>query len=132
VGRGEEAPAWIERAASTARSTGSAKYLGKCYALRGELAILNQRWDDAVRELDQAVATGRRIEYPTLTWQSAHLLARAQAAAGRLDDAASTARVAVETINLVAARAPEPALRRTFNEWARVQTAREELDRILR
>ena len=132
VGRGEEAPAWIERAASTARSTGSAKYLGKCYALRGELAILNQRWDDAVRELDQAVATGRRIEYPTLTWQSAHLLARAQAAAGKLDDAASTARVAVETINLVAARAPEPALRRTFNEWARVQTAREELDRILR
>jgi tetratricopeptide (TPR) repeat protein len=132
LGRGDEAVAWIERAASTARSTGSAKYLGKCHALRGDLAILGRRWDDALTELGQALAIGQRIEYPTLTWQAAHLLARAQAAAGRLEEAAGTARVAVDTIALVAARAPEPALRRTFNEWVRVETAREELDRILR
>ena len=130
--RGDEALAWIERAAPTALSTGSAKYLGKCHALRGELAILGRRWDDAVTELNKALAIGSRIEYPTLTWQAAHLLARAQAAAGRLTEAPATARLAVETIDLVAARAPEPALRRTFNEWVRVQTAREELDRILR
>ena len=132
VGRADEALAWIERAAATARSTGSAKYLGKCHALRGDLATLGGRWDDAVTELDQALAVGRRIEYPTLTWQAAHLLARAQAAAERLEEAAGTARVALETIDLVAARAPEPALRRTFTEWARVQTARDDLDRILR
>jgi tetratricopeptide (TPR) repeat protein len=131
VGRGDEALAWIERAASTARTTGSAKYLGKCHALRGDLAVLARRWDDAITELDQAVAIGRRIEYPTLTWQAAHLLARAQAAAGKLDEAAATARVAVETIDLVAARAPEPALRRTFTGWTRVQRAREDLARIL-
>jgi tetratricopeptide (TPR) repeat protein len=121
-----------ERAASTAHATGSAKYLGKCHALRGELAIPGRRWGEAIADLDQALAIGRRIEYPTLTWQAAHLLARAQAAVGKLDEAATTARLAIETIDLVAARAPEPALRRTFNEWARVQTAREELDRILR
>jgi len=97
-----------------------------------QLAILGRRWDDAVTELNKALAIGSRIEYPTLTWQAAHLLARAQAAAGRLTEAPATARLAVETIDLVAARAPEPALRRTFNEWVRVQTAREELDRILR
>jgi tetratricopeptide (TPR) repeat protein len=132
LGRGDEALAWIERAASTARSTGSAKYLGKCHALRGDLAILGRRWDDAVTELDRALAIARRIEYPTLTWQAAHLLARAQAAAGRFEEAAGTARVAVETIDLVATRAPAPALRRTFTEWPRVQSAREDLDRILR
>jgi len=132
LGRGDEALAWIERAASTAHATGSAKYLGKCHALRGELAIPGRRWGEAIADLDQALAIGRRIEYPTLTWQAAHLLARAQAAVGKLDEAATTARLAIETIDLVAARAPEPALRRTFNEWARVQTAREELDRILR
>ena len=132
LGRGDEALAWIERAASTARSTGSAKYLGKCHALRGELAILGRRWDDAVTELGQALAIAHRIEYPTLTWQTAHLLAHAHAAAGRLEEAAGTARIAVETIDLVAARAPEPALRRTFGEWARVQTAREDVERILR
>jgi class 3 adenylate cyclase/tetratricopeptide (TPR) repeat protein len=132
VGRGDEALAWIERAASTARSSGSAKYQGKCYALRGELAVLGQRWRDALTELEQALAIARRIEYPTLTWQAAHLLARAQAADGKVDEAAATARLALETIEGVAARAPEPALRRTFTEWARVQTAREELDRMLR
>jgi class 3 adenylate cyclase/tetratricopeptide (TPR) repeat protein len=132
LGRGDEALAWIERAASTARSTGSAKYLGKCHALRGDLASIDRRWGDAVEELGQALAIGRRIESPTLTWQAAHRLAQAQAAAGRLDEAAETARVAVDTIDLVATRAPEPALRRTFTEWSRVQTAREELERILR
>jgi tetratricopeptide (TPR) repeat protein len=132
LGRGDDALAWIERAMSTARSTGSAKYLGKCHALRGDLAILGQRWQDAVTELAQALAIGQRIEYPTLAWQAAHLLARAQAAAGRLEAAAGTARIAIETIDLVAARAPEPALRQTFAEWPRVQTAREELGRILR
>jgi tetratricopeptide (TPR) repeat protein len=132
LARGDEALAWIERAAATARTTGSAKYEGKCHALRGELAILGRRWDDAETELGQAVTIGRRIEYPTLIWQAAHLLARAQAAAGHVEEAAATARIAVETIDLVAARAPESALRRTFTEWARVQTAREDLDRILR
>jgi class 3 adenylate cyclase/tetratricopeptide (TPR) repeat protein len=131
-GRGDEAFTWIERAASTARATGSAKYLGKCHTLRGELTMLGRRWDDAVAELCQALAIGQRIEYPTLTWQAAHLLARAQAASGRLEEAAGTARVALETMDLVASRAPEPALRRTFNEWVRVETAREELHRMLR
>jgi tetratricopeptide (TPR) repeat protein len=106
LARGDEALPWIERAASTARSTGSAKYPGKCHALRGELAILGRHWDDAVTELGQALAIARRIEYPTLTWQAADLCARAQAAAGRLEEAAATARSAIETIDLVAARAP--------------------------
>jgi tetratricopeptide (TPR) repeat protein len=132
MSRGDEALTWVERAASTARSTGSAKYLGKCHSLRGELAMLGGRWDDAVADLGQALAIGQRIEYPTLIWQAAHLLARAQAAVGHAEQAAGTARVALETIDLVAARAPALALRRTFYEWVRVQTAREELDRILR
>jgi hypothetical protein len=126
-----EAVAWIERAASTARSSGSAKYLGRCHVLRGEQAIQGARWTDAAVELGQALAIGRRIEYPTLAWQAASLLAQAQAAAGQTDQAAQTARLAADTIDLVAARAPEPALRLAFNGCARVQTARAQLDRIL-
>jgi len=132
LGRGDEALKWIERAMSTAVPTRSAKYLGKCHTLRGELAMHGRRWDDAVAELGQALLIGQRIESPTLIWQVAHLLARAQAAAGRVEEASGTARLALKTIDLVTARAPEPALRRTFNEWVRVATAREELDRILR
>jgi tetratricopeptide (TPR) repeat protein len=132
LGRSDEAITWIERGATVARSTGSAKYLGRCHALRGEIAALGRRWGDAIAELDQALAIGRRIEYPTLTWQAAHLLARAQAAAGKVNEAAVTARIGVEAIDLIAARAPEPALRRTFTEWARVQSALEDLTRLSR
>lgn len=132
LGRGDEALAWIERAAATARSSGSAKYLGKCHALRGELAILGRRWDDALTELGRGLAIARRIEYPTLTWQTAHLLARAQAEARHRDDANVTARLALETIDVVAGRAPEPALRKTFLEWPRVAAAREDLGRLIR
>jgi hypothetical protein len=132
LGRGDEALAWVERAASMARSTGSAKYLGKCHALRGELAMFGRRWDHAATELSAALAIGHRIEYPTLTWQAAHLLARAQAEARRLDEAVVTAGLARDTIDAVAERAPDTALRRTFLEWPRVVAAREDLDRLIR
>ncbi len=132
LGRIDEALPWIDRASSTARSTGSAKYLARCHALRGDIALRARRTREAVTDLGEALAIARRIEYPTLTWQAAHLFARAQAEAGRLDDAVATARLAAETIDRVAARAPEPALRQTFLEWSRVQAAREDLDRILR
>ena len=132
LGRVEEARPWIERAAATARSTGSAKYIGRCHALRGELAIGDQRWSEAVVELTQALAHARRIEYPTLAWQAAHLRARAHAAADQPEEAAEAARLALDTIGLVEAAAPRTDLRRAFTEWARVQAAREELQRILR
>jgi len=132
LGRGDEALAWIDRAMATARSTSSAKYLGKCHALRGEHAILGGRWDDAVTDLSPALAIGRKIQYPTLTWQAAHLLARAQAEARRPDEAIVTARLALETIDTVAARAPDLALRQTFLAWQRVVEAREDLDRLIR
>jgi len=132
LGRGDEAFAWVDRATATARSTRSAKYLGKCHALRGEHAILGRRWDDAVTELGQALAIGRKIQYPTLVWQAGHLLARAQAEARRPDEAIVTARLALESIDAVAARAPDLALRQTFLAWQRVVEAREDLDRLIR
>ena len=95
-------------------------------------AMLTERWNDAITESIAAVAIARTIEYPTLAWQAAYVLARAQAKVGKLDDAAATARVAMETLDQVVARAPEPALQQTFTNWARVQTAREDLERILR
>ena len=78
LGRGDEALAWIDRTLSTARPTRSAKYLGRCHALRGEHALLGRRWDDAVTELGRALEIGRKIQYPTLTWQAGYLLARAR------------------------------------------------------
>jgi|SoiMethySBSTD1v2_1073268.scaffolds.fasta_scaffold1821584_1 hypothetical protein len=118
-----EAVAWIERAASTARSSGSAKYLGRCHVLRGEQAIQGARWTDAAVELGQALAIGRRIEYPTLARQAASLLAQAQAAAAdRRGDPDCAARRRHDRPGGVARSGA--ALRLACNGWSRVQTAR--------
>jgi hypothetical protein len=78
------------------------------------------------------MVTARRIGYPTQTWQAAHLLARAEAAGGRMEEAAAAARLAQETLDEIAARLPDVALRRTFLAWRRVGEARDELDRLRR
>lgn len=108
------------------------KYVGRCHALRGEIALRGRAWEDAERDLTEALGIARTIGYPTLTWQAAHLLARAHASQSRLEEAAVAARLAAETIDAVAARAPEPALARSFLAWRRVSEAREEAERFLR
>ena len=70
--------------------------------------------------------------YPTLTWQAAHLLARARAATTNMEAAVEVARLAAETIDGVAARIPDPALRRTFLAWSRVQAALDDLSHLER
>jgi tetratricopeptide (TPR) repeat protein len=114
-----------------ARSTGSLKYHAKALALRGQILLDAGQRDDARGELGQALAVARRIGYPTLTWQAAHLLARAEAAAGRIEEAATVARLATDTLDQVVARLPDPALRRTFLAWRRVVTVQDDVERLL-
>jgi tetratricopeptide (TPR) repeat protein len=115
-----------------ARGTGSLKYEAKALALRGQILLEAGQRDDARGALGEALGVARRIGYPTLTWQAAHLLARAEAAAGRMDEAAAAARLATDTLDQVVARLPDAASRRTFLAWRRVGTAREDVERLLR
>ncbi|HJV59161.1 MAG TPA: tetratricopeptide repeat protein, partial [Methylomirabilota bacterium] len=121
-----------DKALQQARSTGSMKYEAKALALRGQILLDGGRRDDARENLAGALAVARRIGYPTLTWQAAYLLARTEAAAGRMDEAATAARLTAETLDQIVARLPDPALRRTFLGWRRVATAREDVERLLR
>jgi class 3 adenylate cyclase/tetratricopeptide (TPR) repeat protein len=124
--------AQAERAMAQARDTGSTKYIGWSHLLRGDIAIAERQWSDAERECAEALTIGRSIAYPTLIWQAAHSLALARSARGDHEGAGEAARLAVATIDTVAAHAPDPALRRTVLEWDRVQAARDTLDRIRR
>jgi len=108
------------------------KYVGKYHGLRGELALRAGEWGRAEADLREALATARQIGYPTLTWQAAHLLARAQANQNKMEEAYAAARLAADTIEAVAARAPDPALTQTFLAWSRVQAVQEELHRLRR
>jgi class 3 adenylate cyclase/tetratricopeptide (TPR) repeat protein len=121
-----------DKALRQARATGSLKYQARALALRGQIFLDAGRQDAASRELGEALALARHIGYPTLTWQAAHLLARADAAGGRMDQAAATARVAAETLDRIAGRLPDAASRRTFLAWPRVSAAREDVDRLTR
>jgi hypothetical protein len=70
--------------------------------------------------------------HPTLTWQVAHSLARAEAAIGHTEAASAATRLARETIEAVAARAPASALRQSFLGWPRVTAALEDIAPYLR
>jgi tetratricopeptide (TPR) repeat protein len=120
-----------DKALGQARGTGSLKYQAKALALRGQILLDAGQHDGARRELTEALALARRIGYPTLIWQTAHLLARADGAAGNLDEAVKAARLAVDTLDEIIGRLPDAALRRTFLAWPRAYTAREEVQRLL-
>ena len=74
----------------------------------------------------------QQIRYPPLTWQAAHLLSRTRAGQNKVEDAFTTARLAADTIEALAARIPTSALQQTFLAWHRVQSVREDLDRFRR
>ncbi len=122
----------IEKCAGLARDTGSMKYVARAHAVRGEIALGFSQWGEAETNLSEALRIAREIRYPTLIWQSAHLLAQARAGLNRMEDAFAAARLAVETIDGVAARVPEDAMKQTFLRWSRVQAVRDDLDRLRR
>ena len=82
--------------------------------------------------LDRAVAIARRIAYPTLTWQAADLLARANLALGAAEKAGAAARLAQDTVAAIAAAAPEPSLADTLWHWPRVLEMQETVERVRR
>ena len=132
LGAPEQALTQVERGFSEARATGSMKYVARFHALRGEIALAARQWSQAEADGREALRIARQLSYPTLTWQAAHLLARSQAGQNNLEAAFASAQHAVETIDAVAARIPEPALRETFLAWPRVQAVRAERDRLRR
>jgi hypothetical protein len=130
LGAPDRALTQVERGFVEARATGSMKYLARFHALRGEIAFAAQQWSQAETDCREALRLARQISYPTLTWQAAHLLARSQAGQNSLEAAFATIQLAVETIEAVTARIPDPALRETFLAWPRVQAVREEHDHL--
>jgi len=121
-----------DRVLRQARETGSMKYEARALGLRGQVLLDAGQPAEARGELAAALALARRMAYPNLTWQTAHLLARAEGAAGRMEEAAGAARLAAQTLDELIARLPDAALRRTFLAWDRVGRAREDVERLLR
>jgi tetratricopeptide (TPR) repeat protein len=119
-----------DKALRQARATGSLKYEAKALSLRGQIFRKIGQPTEARHELAEALTVARRIGYPTLTWQAAHLLALAQAT-GEMEQAVTAARLTVDTLHQIAGRLPDAALRRTFFGWTRVDTAREDVERLL-
>jgi tetratricopeptide (TPR) repeat protein len=129
-GQGEQALGHVGQAAALARQTGSLKYLARAHALGGDAALRASQWRQAEAELAEALRVAREIGYATGIWQAAHALSRAQARQEKVEAAVASARLAVETIDAVAARVPDPALRQTFLGWSRVQAVREDVERL--
>jgi tetratricopeptide (TPR) repeat protein len=132
AGRPEEALIPLEQALVQARSTGCLKYVGKAHALRAQAAAVGRHWREAEPDAVEAVRIAREIAYPTLIWQAAHLLASIQAQLGKGEEAGAASRLATQTIEGLAARAPDQTLRRAFMNWSRVEAALETAERLSR
>jgi tetratricopeptide (TPR) repeat protein len=132
LGRDADALAQAERGRALALATGSRKYVGWFHALRGELALRGGDAGAAADDLSQALEIGREIGYPTLTWQAAHRLSEARAASGDVPSALVSAQLAQDTLDRVAAGAPEPDMARTLAAWPRAAAVGETLDRLRR
>jgi tetratricopeptide (TPR) repeat protein len=132
LGRDGEAGGQAAHGLRQAEESGSMKYVGWFHLVQGELALRAGQPVAAVTGLGRALEVARRIGFPTLTWQSAHRLAEAQAASGRLADAASAALLAAETIERMAAGAPDARCRDTLLAWPRVHAVYETLERVRR
>jgi tetratricopeptide (TPR) repeat protein len=130
--RDGEAAAQAARGLRQAEETGSTKYVGWFHHVQGELALRASQPATAATELCQALETARCIGFPTLTWQSADLLAKAYAAEGRQADALAAATLAAETIERMAAAAPDAQCGQSLLVWPRVQAAYETLERLRR
>jgi tetratricopeptide (TPR) repeat protein len=124
------AGAQADIAVMQARATGARKYEGRALAVRGEIALRAKDWAAARQDLVAALGIARAIDYPALVWQVARLLARAAAGADRMDEARAAAAEARATIEHLAARAPDAALRASFLGWPCVQAALEEAERL--
>jgi ATP/maltotriose-dependent transcriptional regulator MalT len=120
----------VEQGLIRARQTSSMKYVARCHVLRGEIALAGGDAARAAAELETALRIARDIAYPTLTWQTAHLLARAQVASGRLEAGRAHADLAAAAITRVGELAPTSELRHSFFEWPRVQAALEHGERL--
>jgi tetratricopeptide (TPR) repeat protein len=132
MGEPEKALVQVEKGFAQACATGSMKYIAKFHTLRGETALRAQQWSQAETDLSEALRIAQQIRYPPLTWQAAHLLSRTRAGQNKVEDAFTTARLAADTIEALAARIPTSALHQTFLAWHRVQSVREDLDRFRR
>ncbi|HET8579278.1 MAG TPA: adenylate/guanylate cyclase domain-containing protein [Methylomirabilota bacterium] len=140
LGEPEQALLQADKALAIARKTGSLKYAAKNHLLRGLIVMAGRDVARAEADLREAVATARRIEHPSLIWQSAHGLARALASLAdgprgdrsKAEEAFQLATIAADTIRSIAERAPDPALREAFLAWAPVQAALEDLERLRR
>ena len=130
--RDGEALAAATRGLAEAEQSESLKYVGWFHARHGEIALRAGDAAAAVERLDRAVAIARRIRYPTLTWQAAQLLARANVALGAPEQAATAAALAHDTVAAIAAAAPEPSLAATLWSWPRVQEMQETVERVRR
>src|SRR5436309_2053819 len=132
LGRDGEALAVATRGLADAEQTHSLKYVGWFHARRGELALRVGDGAAALESLERAVAIACRIAYPTLTWQAADLLARAQILVGDAEKAGAAARLAHDTVARIAAAAPEASLAATLWRWPRVIEMQETVERVRR
>jgi tetratricopeptide (TPR) repeat protein len=100
----------------------------KALRLRGQVATARSTFEDAERDLSDALQLALEIGNPTQLWKTWAALGEMHAAAGHDNDARSAFREALAVIDRIAGELSEDDLRRTFLDSRAVREIRDRAD----
>ena len=112
LSRGDPAKAgeFVEQSLKIANRTNSRKYLVQVQRLKGEVALLNKKWDDAGDALQKALTIARAIGNPTQLWKTYLALGRLHTEAKQQEMAEQAFDAAREVINKIMENLQDPKL----------------------
>jgi tetratricopeptide (TPR) repeat protein len=111
--RGEldKAREFVNRCVDQATRTASRKYIVRGRRLRGELAMVQRRWDDAGAALREALDGAVVLGNPSELWKTHEAFGHLREAEGKREDARAAYSAAAEVVDQMRGRLSTPALR---------------------
>jgi class 3 adenylate cyclase/tetratricopeptide (TPR) repeat protein len=111
--RGEldKAREFVNLCVDQATRTASRKYIVRGWRLRGELAMVQRRWDDAGAALREALDGAVVLGNPSELWKTHEAFGHLREAEGKREDARAAYSAAAEVVDQMRGRLSTPALR---------------------
>jgi tetratricopeptide (TPR) repeat protein len=112
LARGDPAKAreFAEQCLELATRTDSRKYLVKGYRLKGEIALIQHKWEDAESMLRQSLSIAEAIGDPTQLWKTHFALGQLRAETRKAGAARGAYRAARDVLDRMKANVQDPRL----------------------
>ncbi|MFC1895478.1 tetratricopeptide repeat protein, partial [Thermodesulfobacteriota bacterium] len=116
LGRGDcdKAMGFAEQTLTPAQNTGSKKYIGFGWQLKGQALMAVDRYEEAIECLEKARELADKMGYPPLRWKTRYLLGQVHKAQGRIGQAKEELQNAAAVIEKMASKVSDKEVKETF------------------